>query len=89
MLTFRVLGWIGLALASLAGCESPRAQIKPPVIPDQFAGPPDDPRYNGPPQYPKGTLSQNAIRRPTVDEPAPQMQGNFTGRPGMPGQPYQ
>jgi len=89
MLTFRILGWMGLVLIGLAGCETPRAQIKPPVAPEQFAGPPDETRYNGPVQYPPKTLNQTAIRRPTVEDGPQQMQGNFTGRPGMPGQPYQ
>ena len=46
----------------------------------------DETRYNGPPQYPKGTLNQTAIRRNPLEDttgggPAPA--GGFAGRPGM------
>src|SRR5262245_30142368 len=84
MLTFRALRWMALALLCLVGCETPRGQIKPPVIPEKFNGPPDETRYNGPPQYPKGTLNQTPVRRNTVEEGAPPIQGSFNGRPGMP-----
>src|SRR5262245_22318336 len=76
---------LGLALlvSALTGCDTTRQQIKPPPGPEEYKLPPEaDARYSEPPRFPKGTLNQNQIARPTVD---PQMQQNQPGIPGPSG----
>ena len=65
-----ILGVTAALLAGLGGCESRREQIRPPLAKEEVVEPPhNDARYDGPPVYPKGTLTTNPIRRRT-DPPA-------------------
>jgi hypothetical protein len=58
------LRWLGAALLCLAGCRSSGPELRPPPAPEEFNMPPaDDPRFSGPPIYPKGTLNQGLLKR--------------------------
>ena len=72
---------LALVLTALAGCDTTRQQIKPPPGPEEYKLPPvADARYSEPPRFPKGTLNQNQIAKPTIIDPQQQMQ-----QPGIPG----
>lgn len=60
----KLLAWIALVTATMAGCETTREQIKPAPPPEALMTPPtDDPRYTEPPRYPKSVLNQGRILR--------------------------
>jgi hypothetical protein len=74
---------LGVVLAGLAGCRT-SDKITPPERPEECVAPPaDDPRYSGPPQFPKGTLNQGPPR-PVAN---PMEQPGAPGRPPSPGGP--
>jgi hypothetical protein len=76
-----LLGCVLLAL--VAGCETPRAQIKPPPLVDDYSGPPlSDARYDRPPDYPKEFLNKSLQPR-EVATMNPNQQG--VGPAGGPG----
>jgi len=81
---------LALVVSVLAGWDTTRQQIKPPPGPEEYKLPPvADTRYNNPPRFPKGTLNQNQIARPTVDPQQMQGQPGIPGSPGGFGQPMQ
>jgi hypothetical protein len=78
--------WYGLALAAglfgAGGCAS-RNQLKPPTPPEVYAVPPsDDRRFAGPPQYPAGTLNQDAIHKNAQVDSAGAFRAGGGGRMG-------
>jgi hypothetical protein len=64
-----------MLLALVGGCETPRAQIKPPTLVDDYSGPPvGDARYCEPPHYPKNLLNQSLQPREVATlNPGPQL----------------
>jgi hypothetical protein len=78
----RILTWAALALVAAVGCESPRSQIKPPVLKEQFPTPPDQTRYNQPWQYPKEAMKENTVPA-KQDQDLARPAGGFGGRQGF------
>lgn len=77
--------WVWNALAAiggLAGCATSGPNLKTPM-PERFALPPtDDPRFSEPIAYPKDTLNQDNVIKPTnpkLPSQAPPLTG---GQPG-------
>ncbi len=66
--------WTGLGLLAscilvLAGCASDDHLIKPQAHHDEIVRPPDDdPRFSGPPKYPKGTLDSDILTNRLKDK---------------------
>jgi hypothetical protein len=73
---FSIAGlFFGVLTVVMAGCESPKNQIKPPMPPETLAVPPaDEARYSSPPAYPRDSLNQphwkksepDPMRRPSL-----------------------
>jgi hypothetical protein len=77
------LGLVTAVLLGLAGCKTPPQQIKPPRQPEEYVEPPDgDKRYDGPVEYPKGTLNQD---RAAPKEFVPPGAPGSSGGPRSPG----
>lgn len=57
------LGIVLAALIGLAGCASTDDHAKPPRRPEEYTLPPDDRRYQSPPDFPKGTLNNDVIHK--------------------------
>ncbi|MFL5244412.1 MAG: hypothetical protein ACJ8FY_20115 [Gemmataceae bacterium] len=58
------LGLMALGLLGLAGCRTSDANLKPPPNKEVYLLPPtDDPRYSNYPNFPKGTLNQEYVKR--------------------------
>jgi hypothetical protein len=60
--------WIGLGLLAilvvgLVGCHAPEPVLRPPKQPDQFTPPPDEKRFQLPPDYPKDVLNKDLQRK--------------------------
>jgi hypothetical protein len=70
------LGLLLAVLLSLAGCTSSDPYVKPPKPPEEYAVPPDDPRFSKPIEYPKEALDRG--------DPLAQKYKD-TGGPGGPG----
>jgi hypothetical protein len=68
------LGLLLTGVLVLAGCASDDHLVKPPPHHDEIVRPPDDdPRFSGPPKYPKGTLDNDILMnriKDKADDPA-------------------
>jgi len=79
--------WSGLScLASVLavwGCATTEPNLKPPKQPEELRLPPDEKRYSQPPQFPDGTLNQNAPKAGNPMQPGSGGPGNIgASRPG-------
>jgi hypothetical protein len=75
----RFLLW-GVLGSGLAGCSSTRNEIEPPPPSEEYVSPPaSDPRYNGPPKYPKEIMQQPALiqKKDTLNGLPPQQGQGF------------
>jgi hypothetical protein len=76
-----VLRWLGALGLGLAGCATSTPNLKPPVIPEEYAVPPaEDARYSSPTVYPKGLLNQE--RRDPGLSGGPKVPPRVGGGPG-------
>jgi hypothetical protein len=49
-----------------------KPNLKPPPHPEEYTVPPaDDARFSAPIEYPKGTLNQDMIKKPSSDQDGP------------------
>jgi hypothetical protein len=82
--------WDGLrllpaVLAGLAGCATPDI-TRPPKPPEEYGPPPvEEARFSMPPQYPKETLNQDAIPKPSTTPGGLGGPGGMGGMGGMNG----
>ncbi len=77
--------WLGtqvlaLGLLALASCKSGPDKYKPEPHPEQYALPPDDPRFSKPIQFPKDTLNKDNPKKDDGDmTPGPTKSPGRTG----------
>jgi hypothetical protein len=80
------LGLLLTGVLVLAGCASDDHLIKPPPRHDEIVRPPDDdPRFSGPPKYPKGSLDTDILMnriKDKADEPGAKGPRFGAGGPG-------
>jgi hypothetical protein len=80
------LGLLTACLLALAGCASDDHLVKPPPRHGDVVRPPDDdPRFSGPPKYPKGTLESDILMnrlKDKSDDPAAKGPRFGAGGPG-------
>lgn len=58
-----MLVWLLMVLI-LAGCRTQEPFLRPPKAPEEIAGvPPNDPRYNNPPQYPSDAMQKSGKKQ--------------------------
>jgi hypothetical protein len=74
------------AMLWMAGCKN-EALLRPPKNPEVFNLPPDDPRYTGPPEYPKDTLNQDPLAKAKSDSNLPGGKSGGMGSMKMGGGP--
>jgi len=74
------LGILVAALIGLAGCATDD-HAKPPKHPEEYTLPPDDKRYQTPPEFPKGTLNNDNIHK-NKDVGDPNKDDGVSGRNG-------
>jgi hypothetical protein len=56
--------WLGIALITLVGCQTPEAELKPKYQPEEYTVPPEsDARYNSHMTYPKETLFNDILKK--------------------------
>lgn len=80
--------WTGLGLLTAcllaAGCASDDHLVKPPPRPAELVRPPaDDPRFDGPPKYPKDTLNSDVLTNRIKDKADDPAKGPKFGAGGM------
>jgi hypothetical protein len=90
--------WVLFVAMASSGCLpsmdhflwSKEPSLKPPPQPEQYALPPrDDPRFTLPIEYPKGTLNQDLIKKPSSSAEGPARFGaGGMGGTGMSGGGY-
>lgn len=82
-------GLLTAALLTLVGCHA-EPFVRPPKPVEELRDPPvEDARFSQPPNYPKGVLNEDKIRKPEKDIATPGgLPRGSQGRPGGPGGGY-
>lgn len=77
----KLVGWLGLMLLVPLGCTSTEPSLRPPKGPEEFNGPPNEPAYGRPIEYPKDAMDGDPLQRKAKQGALPGMM-NGPGAPG-------